>query len=448
VIAPLPTRGAGAFRIPPQHHIQKGRASCRRCPCSQDVPAWLPTWRWPTGGRKALSGCGVKILQLHTRYRQPGGEDAVVRAEADLLRSAGHTVFTYEVRNPESRVATAAALASAAWNASAKRTVRALTEKHQPDVAHVHNTWFALSPSVFAGLRRAGVPVVATLHNYRLLCTNGLLFRDGRPCEDCVGTHPWHGVRHRCYRNSALASSAVAGTIALHRARGTWERDVDLFLALTDSARQRFIAGGLPADRIRVKPNFAPDPGPRRCAPQDSDVVLFVGRLSAEKGIEEFLLAWAAANPAPLRLRIVGDGPLQRRAKALGAPRVELLGRLPSTEVRRLMLGARTLVFPSRSHESFGLVVVEAMAAGLPVVAADVGGVRELISSDGYQHIVPPAHDRWVTAMRSVVEGSWLNAAGETGRRRYEARFSASANLEALEAAYRTVATGRLPGPC
>jgi hypothetical protein len=183
----------------------------------------------------------MKILQIHNKYRQPGGEEGVVATEASLLREGGHEVIQHVAQNPSSAIAATRGLILAPWNPGVARAAQELAEDHRPDIAHVHNTWFVLSPSIYKGLRSAGVPVVLTLHNYRLLCTNGSLFRDGRPCFDCVGTNPWHGVRHRCYRNSAAMSAVAATTIALHRHRGTWDQEVDLFLALTDFARELFI---------------------------------------------------------------------------------------------------------------------------------------------------------------------------------------------------------------
>jgi hypothetical protein len=172
----------------------------------------------------------LKILQIHNQYREQGGEDSVVRNEGELLAAAGHEVVVHMVRNPSTAVRTGASLALSVWNPLAAREVRNLAERVRPDIAHLHNTWYSLSPSVLAALAAAAVPVVMTLHNYRLLCVNANLFRDGHVCEDCVGSHPWHGVRHRCYRGSLVASTPAAATIALHRPLGTWNRHVRLVL--------------------------------------------------------------------------------------------------------------------------------------------------------------------------------------------------------------------------
>jgi len=380
----------------------------------------------------------VRVLQVHAAYRQPGGEDRVVAAEAALLRAAGHEVVAHVVDNPEGAGAAAAALARSTWNAAAARAVRDLARAVRPDVAHVHNTWYALSPSVYGALHDRGVPVVATLHNYRLLCVNGLLFRDGAPCTDCVGRLPWPGVRHRCYRGSAATSAAVAGMLAVHRARGTWSRDVDLWLALTGYARDQLLAGGLPADRTVVKPNTVPDPGPRARPPSASDTVVFAGRLVPEKGVAQLLDAWARAGRSPLRLMVLGDGPLRAELAARRLPGVELAGRRPPEEVRAAMLAARALVFPSRWDEPSSLVVLEALAAGLPVVAADVGAVREL--APGATLVPPDDVAAWSAALDRLGDPAGLDAAGAAGRARWSAAFSPAAGLRDLEGAYARAA--------
>lgn len=381
----------------------------------------------------------MRILQVHTRYRQAGGEDAVVKAEADLLRAAGHTVITHRAENPDNAVSAATAMLHAPLNRAAQRRVTEAVRQHRPDVAHVHNTWFAMSPSVVTGLHRAGVPVVMTLHNYRLVCANGLLFRDGSPCEDCVGTHPWRGVLHRCYRRSALASAVVATNISVHRARGTWQDDVDLYLALTGFARERFVAGGLPGERIAVKPNFVEDPGRRSAAPSSSDEVLYCGRLTAEKGISMLLDAWEAAGDTGLRLTIVGDGPLRPQLQARRLPRVTFTGFRPPEETRRRMLTARALAFPSLWYEGQPLVILEALAAGLPVLTADLGGMRDIAATlAGVWRLTPGDTDSWTAALQKLDDVT-VNEGGSRARALYEERFTTTVALAALESAYESL---------
>ena len=367
----------------------------------------------------------MRILQVHTRYRYEGGEDAVARAEAALLTRAGHEVVPHVAENPHGAGPTAAAMLASPWNPAAARRLRAVARRARPDVAHVHNTWFALTPSVVAALDGAGVPVVMTLHNYRMVCANASLFRDGRPCEDCVGTHPWHGVQHRCYRGSAASSAAVAATISLNRALGTWDRHVRLFLALNDFARDRFVAGGLPPDRVWVKPNSVADPGRRAAPPSASRTVLFAGRLTPEKGVGVLLEAWRRLAPAGLELVVAGDGPMRAELERRPPPGVRFLGQLDPPAVRDWMLRSRALVFPTWLYEGQPMSVLEAFAAGLGVLASRLGGNTELVGELG---------DGWLAAL---ADDASVDRAGAVARRLYDDRFAERHNLQALEAAYR-----------
>jgi glycosyltransferase involved in cell wall biosynthesis len=379
----------------------------------------------------------VRILQVHTRYREPGGEDVVVKAEAELLRAAGHEVVQWQAQNPQGTSGAVAALALSPWNFRAARSLGRVATRLRPHVAHVHNTWFAMSPSVLPALRRAGVPVVMTLHNYRLLCANGVLFRDGRPCEDCIGTHPWHGLRHRCYRDSALQSLPAAGTIAFHGLLGTWRREVSLFLALNEFSRARFVSGGLPPERIHVKPNFVADPGPRTVPNSASPTVLYVGRLVAEKGLGVLLEAWRRAAVGSLELVIVGDGSMRPALQRLAVPGVRFAGRLPAEEVRRRMLAARALVLPSLSYEGQPMVALEAVAAGVPVLASDIGGMPELLRPLGSCWLVPPGvEEAWAAALRRLTDARLVEQGGRQARATYEQSLTEASALDALEAAY------------
>jgi glycosyltransferase involved in cell wall biosynthesis len=391
----------------------------------------------------------VRILQLHTPYRQPGGEDAVVRAEAELLRRLGHEVIQHQVQNPPGAIGGIGSLVLSPWNPVQARSAQRLAEQIRPDVAHVHNTWYALSPAIVWTMRRTGVPIVMTLHNYRLLCANGQLFRDGAPCEDCVGSSPWHGVRHRCYRHSVLASVPAAGTIALHDRIRTWTQCVDFFLALNEFARERFVRGGLPPDRIQVKPNFVPDPGPRTAPAASSGTVLYVGRLSPEKGLDVLLKAWRHVDDGSLELVIIGDGPLQERLERWPAARLRFEGRLPVEEVRRRMLSARALVLPSVWYEGQPMVALEALAAGLPVLGSDIGGMPELLGPLGRDWLVAPGKaGAWTASLQALGDRERIEAASTRARWLYERSFTAASAARALEDIYERARSRRaLPEP-
>lgn len=386
----------------------------------------------------------MRILQLHTRYREPGGEDAVASAEADLLRSVGHEVVRHEAINPGGPLRAAGALALAPWNPAAAFRVGQLAARIRPDVAHVHNTWFTLSPSVITSLSRRGIPVVLTLHNYRLLCANAQLFRAGRPCEDCVGSTSLHGIRHRCYRGSTLASTAAALTIASNRSLNTWSRGVDRFVALTSFARSLFVAGGLPGERISVRRNCTVDPGLRRSAPSESQEILFVGRLSPEKGLDVALDAWAMGPPPGMRLVVVGDGPMRQELASRRLPEVEFVGQLPKKEVTQRLLRARALVFPSVWYEAQGMVLLEAMAAGAAVLASDLGGTAEVLGTSGQRPLVRPGDPRaWAQAMMGLLDPLAVDQAGRAGRERFLAAFTPELGLATLVRVYEEAITHR-----
>jgi glycosyltransferase involved in cell wall biosynthesis len=379
----------------------------------------------------------VRVLQLHTRYRQPGGEDAVVRAEAELLRRSGHEVVQHHVQNPPGAAGAMGSLLLAPWNPIQARLVHGLAEQVRPDVAHIHNTWYAQSPAVVWALHRSGIPTVMTLHNYRLICANGQLFRDGVPCEDCVGASPWHGVQHGCYRDSGVLSVPAAGTIALHDRLRTWNRAVDRFLVLNEFARERLIRGGLPPDRIEVKPNFVPDPGPRTCSAASSGTVLYVGRLSAEKGVELLVEAWRQVGDTSLELVVVGDGPLREHLERRPVPQLRFTGRLPEEEVRRQMLAARALVLPSVWYEGQPMTALEALAAGLPVLSSDIGAMPELLAPLGREWLAAPGEvSSWVAALRALAHREQVETASARARDLYERSFSTATAARALEGAY------------
>ena len=384
----------------------------------------------------------MRVMLLHNTYQHPGGEDQVFAAEGALLEERGHDVERFTISNDlingMSRTALAA---STIWNRDSYRTLRARFRATRPDVAHFHNTFPLLSPSALSAARDEGVPVVQTLHNYRLLCVNALLFRDGHICNDCLGHRvPWQGVAHGCYRGSRLASGAVATMIALHRARGTWMNDVDVYIALTEFARRTFIAGGLPADRIVVKPNFVhPDPG---LGDASGNFALFVGRLVPEKGIRTLIDAWQHIG-VKVPLRIVGDGPLAPEVAAAAAQcaGITWLGRHPRAEVLALMRAATLLIFPSTWYEGFGMTVAEALAVGLPVVASRVGGMAALID-DGRTGVHFPPGDAAALADRvrwAIDNPARLAEMRLEARAEYLERYTGERNYDLLLGIYEGV---------
>lgn len=326
----------------------------------------------------------MKVLVVHNFYQQAGGEDSVFRAEVALLEQYGHDVRTFTVSNDViAQTPRLQAAAQTLWNRQMAREVTRQVREHGSQVVHFHNTFPILSPAVYAGARAGGAAVVQTLHNYRLMCANGLFFRDGHVCEDCLGKLPLPAVRHRCYRDSLSASAVVAAMQVTHRAAGTYQSGVDAYIALTEFARDKFIAGGLPAGRIAVKPNFlAGSPGP---GTGEGGYALFVGRLSPEKGIDTLLRAWAelgaASAEGSIPLKIVGDGPMAPQVAGAAAtlPGVSWLGQRDRAGVLELMQNAAFLVSPSECYEGFPMTLLEAWGVGLPVLGSRLGALGALI---------------------------------------------------------------------
>jgi glycosyltransferase involved in cell wall biosynthesis len=379
----------------------------------------------------------VRVLQVHTRYRQPGGEDGVVAQDAVLLRDAGHDVRLHDTENASGPRA-ALQLAAAPWNAAAARALRRDVAAFRPDVVHVHNTWFATGPAAVRAAVAIGVPVVMTLHNWRLVCAAGTLYRDGGVCEDCVGTHPWRGVVHRCYRDSVPSSAAAASTLSVHRRVGTWD-GVHRFLALTSFARDLLVRGGLPSDRTVVRPNSVPDVGARPAPPSASRTLVFAGRLSEEKGIEPLLQAWRRRRPDGLALVVAGDGPLRERLEAEHGDRVDFVGQLAADELRSVMLRARALLLPSRWYEGQPLVQLEALSSGLPGVVSDLGALPETSGPDAAWVVPPDDLEAWSDAFEAVLDDADVDRRGSAARARYEAAYSAQRGLHSLLDVYDSV---------
>ena len=382
------------------------------------------------------------MLQIHNRYRQPGGEDRVADAEANLLESNGHTVRRLLVDNPVG-LNSLPSLAMSVWNPRSASEVKSKAEDFGADVAHVHNTWFALTA---ASLSRLTCPVVMTLHNFRLTCANALLFRDGGPCRLCVDGSWFNGIRYACYRGPVVSIPASVN-VGFHRWRRTWARQVGLFLALTEFSRHVMIDAGLPANRVLVNSNFVDDPGPREKPASESDLLLFVGRLSQEKGIDCLVEAIKQTSRTSLAYRwvIVGEGP--DRAKLEGLPGVDVRGFLPRSDVDGLLRISRALVVPSNWYEGQPMVVLEAFAAGLPVLATGHGGIGETVAPLGEEFLVPPGNAAGlIDGLHRLASDAFVERGSVRARRVFETKHSPVAGLARLEMVYKTALTLG-PGP-
>ncbi len=379
------------------------------------------------------------MLVAHNAYQLRGGEDSVVDAEMDLLTERGHAVSLLSRHNDD--VAGASKLGVAAQAVWSRRTMQELAdavERFRPDVLHVHNSWPLISPSIYWAADKAGVPVVQTLHNFRLMCPQATFLRDGAVCEDCLGKLPLPALKHSCYRDSVLQTGALVGMLAVHRGLKTFDRKVSRYIALNQFCRGKFIAGGFPADRIDVKPNFVPwvpvpDVSGRRGG-------LSVGRLSVEKGVE-VLMAALSAYPAH-ELTIIGSGPFEAQVKAVAGE--AYAGFLPLSEIMQRLTRASYLVLPSVCYEGFPRTLVEAFASGVPVIASRLGSMAELVA-DGRTGLLFNPGD----AADFVAKLRWADAhpqemarMGSAARAEYESRYSPEQNYRELISIYERAIGG------
>lgn len=389
----------------------------------------------------------LHIVSVHNRYLMAGGEDQVFESEARLLREAGHQVTQVDEQNayPDSVSKKIGMAVDCVWSRRWSREFRALLQKSRPDVVHVHNFFPRFSPSIYYACRRERVPVVQTLHNYRLLCAAAELYRDGKVCEECLDHSLLRGVRYGCYQGSKLGTAVLTIMVGVHRSLRTWTNMVDCYIALTEFSRQKMISGGLPAERIRVKPNFVlPDPGPKSGA---GDYAVFVGRLVNSKGILAMLEAWKQLPNVPLH--ILGDGPCREQVEAElkkgTVPAVTYRGRLPRPDALAEMKNARFLVFPSEWYEGFPVTIAESFACAVPVVCTRLGAMQEIVS-DGVTGLHFQVGD--VPDFRKKVEWAWnhpgeMEIMGRSARQEFERKYTARRNLAMLEQVYESVIAPR-----
>ncbi|NMG20018.1 glycosyltransferase [Brasilonema bromeliae] len=390
----------------------------------------------------------MKILIAHNRYVYAGGEDVVVQAERELLESYGHNVLIWEVNNDsiigiQGKVKAAL---SVVYSSTSREQIKEKISHFRPDIVHVHNFFPLLSPAVYDACRDANIPVVQTLHNYRLACPKAMPLRDGKICEDCIGkVVPWSGVAHGCYRGSRVQSAAVATMLTFHTFRGTWQNRVDAYIALTNFHKDKMVQAGLPRDKIHVKPNFVLPPKFKSETHKLKNYALFVGRLSEEKGVSTLIDAYAQGHLS-IPLKIVGDGPLdealrqQVQTRGLGEV-ITFLGRQTKATVLELMYNAKFLIFPSIWYEGFPLTIAEAFACSLPVIAAKLGSMAEIVE-DGvtglHFEVRNPldlaAKINWAITHPEAIDTMEINA-----RCTYEAKYTPEANYKQLMEIYNQV---------
>jgi glycosyltransferase involved in cell wall biosynthesis len=391
----------------------------------------------------------MKILIAHSRYRRRGGEETVFEQETALLRNAGHEVIIYERSNLESAEFSiwqkAALPKNVIWNEqSRKELLRVLYAEH-PDLVHFHNTHFMISPSAYYACREVNIPVVQSLHNPRLMCPAATFLRDGQYCQDCLGkTLPWPGILHRCYRESYVQTAMVAGMLAFHNWRQTWQRMIDRYIVFTEFHRAKFVEGGLPPEKLMVKPHFVMPAPQARQDQQHGEYAIFVGRLDHGKGIDNLVRAWQNLS---IPLKICGTGTLVNHVRAAteASAWIQAVGPVKRDDIFALITRARFLVWPSEIYETFGMVAIEAFACGVPVIASRTGVAEEIVGDrvNGLLFEAGNAHD-----LAQKVTWAWdhpdaMIEMGRKARQTFEDKYSAERNYAMLLKIYEDVISQR-----
>jgi glycosyltransferase involved in cell wall biosynthesis len=393
----------------------------------------------------------VKIILVHCHYQQPGGEDVVFQQERQLLERAGHEVIVF-IRSNEgldsySKVQRLVLIQKAIWNTGMQKEFSEVLRTQKPDVVHVHNTWVAISPSIYKACQDANVPVVQTHHNYRLMCPCGTFFRDGAACEECMDHSLLRSVRYGCYRDSRSTTAAKALMLAVHRGLHTWDRDINCHIVLTEFAKSKFLRGGLPPERMFVKPNFVhPDPLPatndHSAVGGDGKYALFAGRLAPKKRVTTVLSAWSRLR-SRIPLMIVGGGieqeELEQEAAQDRLSTITFRGTLPHDETLAVMSGARFLIFSSEWYETFGLTMVEAFACGVPVICSRVGAMREIVDDGrtGLHFNAGDADDLAAKVEWALSHPERMQEMGREARQEYESKYTAEKNYPRLMEIYQ-----------
>jgi glycosyltransferase involved in cell wall biosynthesis len=389
----------------------------------------------------------MKIFIGHNRYQFKGGEDVVFAAEQRLLKERGHDVISYERDNADllamSPVKKVAAYVRIDWSKDSYREVRAILNREKPDVAHFHNVHFMMTPAVYYACQDEGVPVVQSLHNFRLLCANALFFRDNMVCEDCLSKGVWEGIKHRCYKNSTVATALVTRMMARHRKKKTWTDQIDAYIAATAFTKNKYVQGGLPADKIVVKYHFVQSPVYDICGYKD--YALYAGRLSPEKGI--FVMLEAYRQLPQFQLKIVGDGPLKEEIEAYikkhALNNVEMLGFVAKETLNDLMAHAKFMIVPSLCYEIFVVVVAESFSFGAPIIASRLGSLAEVVEDKVNGAFFESGNSadlvRMIKWMQDEADVIQLR---KNARKTFEEKYSPEVNYQQLIEIYETAVSG------
>lgn len=381
-----------------------------------------------------------KILQVHNYYQIPGGEDTVVANEKKLLEEHGHTVIQYTRNNSDlkslSKLGKMLLPFTTIFNPKTYREIKRIIREEAIDIVHVHNTLNLISPSVYYAALKCKVPVVQTIHNFRLLCPGATFYRDGHICEDCVEHGLRCAVKHSCYRGSRVQTLACVITTLIHRMTGIYNKIN--YLCLTEFTRQKMIQL-YPKAKNYIKPNFVYDEGGNA---EPEDYYLFIGRIEEIKGVDVLIDAFAKMPGVNLKIAGTGvlDQAIQSRIEKENLTNIKLLGFQAKSEVNRLLKHARALIMCSQWYETFGMVIAEAYSNGTPVIVGNIGNIKDLVEDKITGLLFKyNSSDDLCNAVKSFERMDMSNM-GRMGYRLYKSKLSPDANYRQLRQIYHIVA--------
>lgn len=387
----------------------------------------------------------MNILQVYNQYRTPGGEWTVLNQEYELL-SQNHEVDQLLVDNRDALTSFYKKLElvfKTHYNHSSKEWFRAKLKKKKYDIVHVHNFFPLLSPSIFDAARQEGVPTVMTLHNYRLIHPNGLMYHKGKIDERSVEGSAYSCVLDGVYRNSVLQTAVTAHMIEYHRKKGTWRTNPTLFIALSEFSKKKFVKGGLPESKILSKPNFIRDPllefDKLKISDQKKPRFLYVGRVSHEKGVKELIACWEKYNISA-ELWIIGDGPLKEKLeKSTGhLTSLKWMGTKSRKEIFELLSDSLALIFPTLWYEGMPIVLLEALSMGCPVISSEIGNPMAMIEDSVNGLLFEPGNveQLYQKITMLIKTPSFASALGLNARKTYLEKYTPERNYEQLVQIY------------
>lgn len=389
-----------------------------------------------------------KILLIHNCHRSSSssGDDGVFEREAALLENHGHQIIRYNPSNDEfyrrgpiRKLYTALQIP---WSISATREICDLLRKEKPNIAHVHNFFPLISPSIYHLLNSEGIPVIQTLHDFRFLCTNAFFMRDGNICEECKRGSHFRSIWHGCFKESRIRTVPVALMLKLHQYLDTFRKKIDAYICLTEFQRKIFADAGFAENKLFVKPNFVEDISEGNSIKRGNYAV-FIGRLGEEKGVKILIEAWRTLQELPLM--VIGDGPDGEKYKKMvhniGIKNIEFFGFRPHSECMGLLNEAMFLVMPSIWYETFGLTIIEAFSRAKPVIASNLGAMAELVVDNKTGLLFKSGDPK---DMAEKVRWLWKNPdecirMGQKARQEFEAKYTPQKNYEMMMWIYNKV---------